>query len=967
MAPVGLRLPSLPARRLWLIVAVVAAGGVALVLLLASLLLPDLVRRAAVDKLRAQVTAPVRIEKVSLNIFTGRARVTDIVIGGEDGGQPILKIPALDLALSYRALLRGAARVRYLTFHDPRLFVERTGPESVNIVQILKPSEGGQPAPVTIDQVEIRRGAVTFVDRTQSPAFERTFTAVNITTGQLSTLPELRLTPTSFEARLTIGQGALVVTGAAAPFGRPSGVELVARMERLDPGMFRGYLPLKARVDLRGSWVNGEVRYVLAYRGDQPTTNALTARVETGPIRFLPPDGDTPIVSVTGLAGQDIAVDFLANRMRLGDVVLNEPSLALERNPDGTFNLMRLIEATTEPAPTQAPSSPTAATRQHAAPAQESRPLAVTLVRGRIAGGAFQFTDRTMAPAAATALQGIELSLQDLGIGPGARPGRVEGEARLGGGRVRLVGTADAQAMAGRLRIDARGVPIDSARRYLEAALPGARARGGSADASLDLTAARREDGTLAMELAGSVDGRNLALALPGAAEPTVRAGRLRLELARLALAPTVFADVNRLRLSGGVLRVTRDRDGNLDVARLWAPPAATSESQRPPPAEAASGEPPRRAYSVRRVEVAATRVYFTDAGVSPAFVTSLDDLRLDLRQSPGDAERMTLLLRAMLDPSAPLEFRGWVTPFASPLRLRVEGGVRDYELSRLDPYAVRYVSHHLERGRVTTQTAVSYEAGRFQASNQITVEHIQVGEEVDPELRQGLGIPLKLAVSLLERPDGDIRLDVPLTGDAEGVHFQLGAVIREALRNTLVKAVEAPFRAFGSLLTLGGKIGQVRIDPVEFRAGSLEPNDEASARLDKVIAFLKDRPKVELQLSGLATSNELEPLKRERLRARLKSWETGDYDSPLEAAYHEAGAPFTHSPPPADEMERYVLDRMELDGNDLRQLSEERARVVQEALVRRGIDRGRLFVVKADRGSVVQGGLGRVEFKFLY
>src|SRR5262249_5832074 len=162
-----------------------------------------------------------------------------------------------------------------------------------------------------------------------------------------------------------------------------------------------------------------------------------------------------------------------------------------------------------------------------------------------------------------------------------------------------------------------------------------------------------------------------------------------------LALAPTVFADVNRLQLSGGVLRLTRDRDGNLDVARLWAPPAAASESQRPPPAEAASGEPPRRAYSVRRVEVAATPVHLTAAGVSPAFVTSLNDLRLDLRQSPGNAERMTLLLRATLDPSAPLELRGWVTPFASPLRLRVEGGVRDYELSRLDPYAVRYVSHH--------------------------------------------------------------------------------------------------------------------------------------------------------------------------------------------------------------------------------------------------------------------------------
>jgi uncharacterized protein involved in outer membrane biogenesis len=967
MAMARLRLPvrSLPSRRVWLAAGAVAIAAVLLVLLAAILVLPGVVRRAAVEKLQAQVTAPVRIEKVNLNLFTGRARVTDIVIGGEGGAQPILKIPTLDLGLSYRALLRGVARITYLVFHEPRLFVERTGSDSVNIVQILKPREGGEATPVTIDQVEISGGAVVFVDRTQDPPFERAFSALNLTTGQLSTLPELRFTPTSFELRLQIGQGALVVTGAAAPFGRPSGVELVARMEKLDPGMFRGYLPLKARVDLRGSWVDGEVRYVLAYRGDQPTTNALTARVETGPIRFLPPDGNTPIVSVAGLAGSDIAMDFLANRMRLGDVVFREPSLVLERNPDGTFNLMRLIEAATEAPPTPAPAASATETRQQAPPADAARPFAITLGRGRIEGGAFQFTDRTIARPVTAALHGIRLTLRDLGLGPGAKPGRVEGEAQLDRGTVRLAGTADAQTIAGRLRLDARGVPVEPFRNYFEAVLPGAATRGGSADAGLDLTAVRRADGVLAMDVAGTVEGRNLTLVVPGRAEPIVRAGRLTVQLTRLALTPTVFADVDRVRLTGGVLRVTRDRDGNLDVVRLWTSPAGPP-GQASPPAEAASGEAPRRAYAVRRVEIAATRVQFTDAGVSPAFATSLDDLKLDVRQAAGDPERMTLALRAMLDPSAPLELRGWVTPFATSLRMRLEGGVRDYELSRLDPYAVRYVSQHLERGRVTAQTVVTYEGGRFLADNQITVQHIQLGEEVDAEMRQGLGIPLKLAVSLLERPDGEIQLRVPLSGNAEGYRFELGPVIREALRNTLVKAVEAPFRAFGSLLTLGGKIGQIRIDPIEFRPGSLEPNDEASERLAKVIAFLKDRPRLELELRGSATPNELEPLKRERLRTRLKG-QAGTDDSPLEAAYHEAGGPYTRTAPPTEEMERYVLDHMEVTEADLGALSEDRARVIQEALIRRGVERGRLFVVRADRGSVVEAGLGRVEFQLLY
>src|SRR5262249_21562438 len=153
-----------------------------------------------------------------------------------------------DLGLSYRALLGGRVRVTDLTFHDPRLFVERTGSESVNVVQVWKPRKAGEPAAVTLGQGGIEGGAITLVDPTPSPACGRPVPSLQLVTGRLSTLPELRLTPTSFELRLAIGQGALVIGGVAAPFGRPGGVELTARMERLDPGVFRGYVPLRARV-----------------------------------------------------------------------------------------------------------------------------------------------------------------------------------------------------------------------------------------------------------------------------------------------------------------------------------------------------------------------------------------------------------------------------------------------------------------------------------------------------------------------------------------------------------------------------------------------------------------------------------------------------------------------------------------------------------------------------------------------
>jgi Domain of Unknown Function (DUF748) len=956
MARVLDRLRSRPV--LAAVVVGLAATGL-LALALTAWLLPRLVRRTAEERLQARVTVPVRIERLNLNLFTGRARLSNVVIGAAGGGQPILTLPALDLGLSYRGLLRGRIVLRYLTFDGLRVFVERTGPESVNVLQMLRPSEGGAMAPVTLEQVTLRGGTVTFVDRTQRPAFERTFTGVEGTVGYLSTLPEFRFTPTSFEVRIGIGRGALTVAGNTAPFARPGGLELIARMEGLEPGLLRGYLPLRARIDLRGSRVDGEVRYRLAYRGSEVVENAVDASVETGPVKFLPLDDDTPLFGLAGLVGRDIHADFVTNRIRLGDVVVREPHARVVRGPAG-LNLAQLIALEPEAGAAAGPSPTPPETRQAAPPRPDpAPPLSVLLGRVRAEGGSLDFSDQTTTPVVSTALRGIGLRVQDVSLGPPAKPGRLEGEAAVGGGTVRFDGPVEGGTLATRLRLRADRMGLEPFRPYVEPALRGASARGGVLDASLDVVLVPRDPTGSRLDMAGTGQVRDVALALPGEREPIVTTGRLAVELARLQVLPAFQADVTRIRLVGSALRVRRERDGGLNLQRLWAEPVA-------PAGPAAEPTGAARPVVIRRVELTGGRLDFTDASVSPAFTARLREVGVDVRQGPRDPERMTVRLRGRLGDAAPVEVGGWVTPFATPLRARVTGALRDYDLPALNPYVTHYVGQRVERGRITTEVTGSYDGGSYTADTRITIRHVLVGEEVDPEFHEGVGVPLKLAVSLLEGPDGEIRLDVPITGGAEGRQIHLRSVIATALRNTIVKTIEAPFRIFGKLLTQDGRIDEVRIDPVEFREGSLEPSDDASVRLTTVIDFLKSHPKLALKLRGVANPQEAESLKQERFKEALKKTPPVP-DEPLVAVYRDAGGPAAKSPPPARDMERFVLDHMRIGPDDLTDLAAQRARVIQEALVRRGVEARRLYIGRPEDRAGQDGGSGRVEFELLY
>jgi hypothetical protein len=64
---------------------------------------------------------------------------------------------------------------------------------------------------------------------------------------------------------------------------------------------------------------------------------------------------------------------------------------------------------------------------------------------------------------------------------------------------------------------------------------------------------------------------------------------------------------------------------------------------------------------------------------------------------------------------------------------------------------------------------------------------------------------------------------------------------------------------------------------------------------------------------------------------------------------------------------EQYLLERIQVTDENLRKLAHERARVIERALVQRGVTVERLFVVSKDERAVTDTLPGRTEFKVLY
>ncbi|MFQ5521625.1 MAG: DUF748 domain-containing protein, partial [Candidatus Methylomirabilia bacterium] len=558
--------------------------GFVLLLMIGLALLPEVVRHIVVRELEPWLTAPVRIEDVDVNIFTGHARVSNLVIGGANGSLPILKLPQVDLGLSQRALLGGDVVVHSVTLRRPQLFIERIGPGRFTIREVLR-------------------------------------------------IPD------------------------DAP-----------------------WLP---------AWL---------------------------------------LIEHVGIEVED---------------------------------------------------------------------------------GEITFVDRTTKPPARASLHDVQLTIDALDLAQNAEPSLLDGEARLGDGPVRVTGTLRPNPFATRIRLTATDVRLESFRDYVDAVFKTKSTLKGYFDGRLEVSLSPSRKGTLNLAVSGSVEGRKLAVGLSDERDPLLSAKRVTIELARTGKTSTPHTEGARVRIVGATLRLKKDHDGKLNLRRLWGKKSGaiqTSNEVSPKPKGRRSG------IAIGRLNVVQGRIEFVDATFTPAFTGVLSNVTAAVHHQAEPKDRATLRLRGTLGDYAPLEVRGWFTPLKRPMQLKMEASLKDYEVSRLNRYAEKYIGYRIRRGKVTSKGKVTYTAGELNSTNDITLRKIQLGEQVGPEFEKRVGIPLKLALAILEDANDEIHLTVPVKGNLDSPEVSLKGVVLQAFGNTLVKVLTAPLRVLGEILTVGGKIGEIRI-----------------------------------------------------------------------------------------------------------------------------------------------------------
>jgi hypothetical protein len=264
-------------------------------------------------------------------------------------------------------------------------------------------------------------------------------------------------------------------------------------------------------------------------------------------------------------------------------------------------------------------------------------------------------------------------------------------------------------------------------------------------------------------------------------------------------------------------------------------------------------------------------------------------------------------------------------------------------------------------------------------------IDQFTFGDSVKSE--QATSLPVSLAIALLKDQNGEIHLDVPISGNLKDPSFSIAGTVFTILKNLLVKAATSPFSLLSAMIGGGDDFTSLT-----FANGIARLSDTDQQKLVKLAEVLAKRPSLTLEVSGFVDrEQDPEAYRQEQLRLQMVTakWqqlkEAGEapenveqleisaeeYPELLTYVYENAEFPRPRNfigllkSLPVEEMEKLLLSNVIVGEEELAELAKQRAFQVRDALVAQNeAIKAQIFLMKTDiYQAPKEGPASRVEF----
>ncbi|SFB03063.1 protein of unknown function [Collimonas sp. OK607] len=829
-------------------------------------------------------------------LLSGAIKLADVALADKNAA-PLLKAQAIDIQMNKLNVLTGSAALDQIEIQQPEVWVNLNANGSLNWAALSTPAA----------KQEIVKDAPK---KTASPPLQMTLAKLAIHDGTVNWLDAANASPA---LNLQVKNVALNATQLSlAADAKPATVTLSSGTESEQHIQFIGQItPAKGIVAGKASinalslaqyqpYVNRSLAAVLS---GQLSLNTLLS-VDRSRIRLhqLGIDVDDLKVAAKTNAGGSIgakkislenaSVDTEAHTFNAEALRLTGIQGDVRRDARGKLNVQQFV-ANTGGANKAAVNSS----------AKKTGPdWVATLNQFAISDSSVAYQDDAVKPAVKLRADGLNLSAENISSKLD-KPIKIALRTQLNKtGKLSVDGSLAAQMKSVALDIDAQNLPVAALQPYFTDYLNVILTSGlasSKGKLALTLPSGRQElvtsyNGNLRLANFRVLDKENSVdflkwklLDVSGINANIGGAQQQHVTLAKIALndfyARIILSDKAKLNLQDIVVSKNAPEGAP-------APSLTSAEAGSPAPqkvtkttsegsttvAPIAPAAPKANAPVIRvgQVVIKGGNINYTDNFVKPNYTANMTGMNGTVGAIASDKPQPAPIdLNGKIDNDAPVAISGSLNPLFKPMFLDIKASANGVELPRLTPYAAKYAGYAIEKGKLSMDVSYHIENDKLIAQNSVRIDQLTFGDKIDSPTATKL--PVLLAVALLKDRNGQININLPISGTLSDPEFSIGGIIVRIFINLIVKAVTSPFALISS--AFGGSGGD-DLGYAEFAPGSATLTAATQTKLDTIAKALIDRPALKLDLTGrVDPKTDTDGVRQQMLNRKLEALKRKD------------------------------------------------------------------------------------------
>ncbi|NLE00095.1 MAG: DUF748 domain-containing protein [Fibrobacter sp.] len=256
------------------------------------------------------------------------------------------------------------------------------------------------------------------------------------------------------------------------------------------------------------------------------------------------------------------------------------------------------------------------------------------------------------------------------------------------------------------------------------------------------------------------------------------------------------------------------------------------------------------------------SRIQFNDQSTTPNVIITASDADISLQDFAIHGKSIgKFAIRATVDTFANLHATGTVESPTQGILTALNSRIQEFNLVKISPYLKDLFGYDFKTGHLNASLDGTVRDNKLDINSAVTLREITVSPVDTAEAFKKfsniiLGISFKTALEILTDNNGNVHLNIPVSGNISDPDFNILDIIRTATFNGLKGGVNSFFGAAGNVFTPDQKTS---FKPVTFKAQSVTLTRADSIYLDSLAKRILKHPDIPINLCGMAVINEFD------------------------------------------------------------------------------------------------------------